>query len=137
MFDCALGLKEIITSKITDIDTSINSNNGNNFTDARVAIEGTAASQEATTKMVDDGDKVTSKMKMPISLNAGLLSTASTGFTQDIKTFLAKPYPLTYGTFQTTDTSGTFPQVRLLETLCALDIYFQKIKGHLGIRATV
>lgn len=102
-----------------------------------MSTEDMTVSQEATTKMVDDGDLITSKMKMPVKLDAGLLTTASTGFLQDINTFLAKPYPLSYGTFQTTDTSGTFPQVRLLETLCALDIYFQKIKGHLGIRATV
>lgn len=76
-------------------------------------------------------------MKMPVRMDAGLLSTASTGFKQDIDTFLAKPYPIYTGAFSTTDTSGTFPVNQVLTTLCALDIYKQKIKGHLGLRCTV
>lgn len=93
--------------------------------------------QMGTTKMVNDGEVPSSRMKMPIRLDAGLITSASTGFQQDIKTFLAKPYPLYYGQFTTGDTPGSFQEYPVFETILSKDIYYSKIKGHLGIRAKV
>jgi len=93
--------------------------------------------KSATTVLVNDGNTVVSQMKNFIRPPEGLLSSASTSTPQDLKTFLAKPYPLVEGTLSSTDTTATFSAVEIFSTLMALPIYKQKVNGHMGIRATV
>lgn len=91
----------------------------------------------ATTTDSNDAEVEIAKMANQVSMNPGLLLSATTGFKQDIVNFLEKPYPLQVGTFQSSDGPGTFPPVQLFKTITAIDIYGSKLKGALGLRATI
>lgn len=90
-----------------------------------------------TTSFTADADTTMAKLTDPYSLDQRLVASASTSLMQDIIAFLAKPYPLYTGTLASTDTSSTFSPFDLFAPLLSKDIYYQKVKGHMGIRADV
>lgn len=122
-------------TQVGNIDTTLNANG---FSQIRTSamMEGDSE-PTGTTKIVNDGETVKAAMQDQVKLGADLLTAASTGQQQDILSFLSKPYPIQTGQLATTDTSGTFPINQLFKSVLDLDIYKQKIKGHMGIRATV
>nr|WPR17566.1 MAG: structural polyprotein [Pseudoscorpian dicistrovirus 2] len=122
------------STTIKDINTSAESNNANNFGQEQTVMP---TEKESTTLIVNEKGVVEASMNMQTSIPLGLKVTASTGMSQDLVDFLAKPYPIQSGVFQATDTSSTFPLNALLGGILSLDIYHQKIKGHLGIRCSV
>jgi hypothetical protein len=91
----------------------------------------------ATTHVVNTGVESTAQVVNPISMMTGITDNASMGTAQDIMTFLAKPYPLRTGSFSTTDTVSTFNIDSIPSALIQIPIFLNKLKGFLGIRATM
>lgn len=76
-------------------------------------------------------------MPMQVPLNSNLLSSASLGLDQDLKTFLEKPFPVVRGVFSTSDVSTSTQIHQVFNQMQAQEIYAHKLRGFLGIRATV
>lgn len=87
--------------------------------------------------MENDGDVNVSKMPMQVPLNANFLSAASLGVSQDLKMFLEKPFPVVRSVFQTSDIPGSTQIHQVFNQMQAQEIYAHKLRGFLGIRATV
>lgn len=93
--------------------------------------------RDATTVNVADAEVVSSQMSMFRDIPSSLLSDASTGIVQDIKTFLAKPVAIQTGVLSTTDTVSTFTGVDVPYDVIQQTPFLDKIRGFVGIRATV
>lgn len=88
-----------------------------------------------TTQVVNDAAEVVSTISHALTMDSGLLISSKSTREQDIHSFLSKPYPIQSGVLSGTDTISTFSPITLYHSILSLDIYNQKIKGHLGFRA--
>lgn len=89
----------------------------------------------STTAFVDKMPGTTSIRPLRMDLDPHLLSSAKYGEAENIYDFLAKPYPLIQGVFQSTDTSTTFTRYQYFQDILTLEPYASKLKGFMGIRA--
>ncbi len=91
--------------------------------------------ESQTTQFANDAEVVIAKVAAPKMLARELLKSAEISKVQDIKDFLAKPYPYLTGNLQSTDVAGTFSAIQVPSSILSTDIYYQKLKGHLGFKA--
>lgn len=91
----------------------------------------------ATTQFVDDSSVVTGTIMRPITGPRDLYTVTVENFTQDIKTFLAKPIIITNNVFQSTDTVSTFADVACPTVWLNNTMIINKLNGFYGIRATM
>lgn len=90
----------------------------------------------STTILENDAEVVVSRMAIPRSLGAGLLSVADTGYAQGIMKFLSKPYRIRDGTW-TSASPYQMHAISLPNELVTLPIYADKLDGYLAFRATI
>lgn len=94
------------------------------------------ASSDQTTVFVSDANANIATIMKPLDMDGSLRSSSITYNSQDIKTFLGKPYKLSTGVLSTTDTVSTFPSVRVPDNAMP-SIFADKLEGYMGFRATV
>jgi len=110
--------------------------NSNNYPEINVEAE-EAHTVDATTGFTSDANVAASRPNVISYVDKLLQSSSSTGFMQDIATFLAKPTILQANNLSIADVIGTplfvnnMPQDGLVNAL-----YADKIRGFLGIRCT-
>jgi hypothetical protein len=95
-----------------------------------------AAAQPTATTTINNDESVEVATMPYVPIHADYLSSGDSGFSQDIKDFLAKPIELQTGVIQSTDTSTTFALMDVLQLHLATTPAVTKVTGFLGIRAT-
>jgi len=95
--------------------------------------------EEATTGFTADANVVSAQPARPIGIDDVIFRSSSTNYQQDIATFLRKPVILSSGVVSTTDTTATvIYQGNLPYDMVNIStLYREKIRGFLGIRATM
>lgn len=93
------------------------------------------AQPTATTNITNDESIEVAKMVVQ-PIHADYLASTDSGFTQDIKEFLAKPIELQTGSISSSDNATTFPNIEVLQSHLANAVSACKVSGFLGIRAT-
>lgn len=97
-----------------------------------------SSTQSATTTINSNDITAIAKFHVPTDIPTSLLSIASTGTEQDIKTFLAKPVLILSGSFDSsTVATGIFDSLQLPEDLFSKEVYKRKLQGYLGVRGKI
>jgi len=112
--------------------------NNNNY--PSTVVEGEQVHDvEATTGFTADAGIVSAAPARPIGIDDVLFRSSSTNFQQDIATFLRKPVILSAGTLSTTDTTSSIIYQGNLpfDMVNVSTLYREKIRGFLGLRATM
>lgn len=111
----------------------------NNFTTVSGESDiNSPSGQQSTTADLTDALVNSTTIASPRDLDSRLLSTISTGYQQDIKQFLSKPFRIRTGTWTSADATGSQKAaIDLPSELIALPIYKIKCEGYLGLRATI
>jgi len=123
--------------------TTLTEDNGVGFLNASGACESERSenslrdaqkNETQTTNFNNDSEVNVAEIKGYKPISTELLSSAKNSKVQDIKDFLAKPYPYLSGNFSNSDTSATFAPFIVPNAILSIDLYKQKLKGHLGFR---
>lgn len=100
-------------------------------------ISDVSPTTNATTTFVSDAAVVSSGITPGKGGTLSLAKKSQIPNVEDIKSFLAKPIIFQKGSFQASDTVSTFTSRDLFNTALGSSILSDKLKGFLGIRATV
>jgi len=97
-----------------------------------------SVSTAATTTFVTDNTEVKVVQANETKVSAGEVAPVTTGMSQDLKTFLAKPVLLSSksGTINTS-TSGVFQTIQLPQDVISNTVFADKLKGFQGLRGTI
>jgi hypothetical protein len=106
------------------------------YEDVRQPTEGLATQIGSTTQNVTDSDVVVATKKDYQPVSSKLVS-ALANPEQDLVDFLSKPIRISSGDFQSTDTGTTFGMFAVLTGILNNEIYANKTKGFLGLKADV
>jgi hypothetical protein len=117
-------------------NTEINASNNFTFTHTDTTKTAVDALPTATTRMNNDAEVAHASINKRVQIDNGLSSNAVNSSEQTIKSFLAKPFPVAQGLFQSSDNSSTFSLFDPMSSVLTNSIYKNKIDGHLGFRAT-
>jgi hypothetical protein len=103
---------------------------------------GAKENRDATTVDTNDAMSIVAGRMNPVSMDSTLTSTGSSLYTQGVKEFLQKPVVVATGTISTLDsTPGVdltgFPIVLDAVWLSSFPVWWQKLQGYMGIRATL
>jgi hypothetical protein len=89
---------------------------------------------DSTTVNNADAETLQSEITFFRDIPSELLSSASTGIVQDIKTFLAKPVAIQSGVLSSSDTVSTFTPIDVPYDVIQLTPFLDKMKGFMGFR---
>jgi hypothetical protein len=94
-----------------------------------------ASNSHSTTTFITDANVVTGTVNKQTRVSDKFVSSNSTGFSQDIVSFLQKPMELLSGSLSATDTVSTFAKIPLPSTALQNTLFQAKISGFLGFKA--
>jgi len=98
--------------------------------------EGSEQVAATTTFNVDSG-VVTNQEEHKITINRDLYDISTDNYTQEIKTFLAKPFAIYSNSFAASQSVSTFPDIAFPNILFTNTLMTKKLEGFFGFRATL
>lgn len=125
--------KNTTNESLDGVPVSLNTTQ-NNYNQSH-EVGSSSAQNGLTTTDVVVGESVIAQPLNPMALPSSLNST-DTGVVQDIKSFLAKPRRIIIGNLSAADTSTSLPSQKLFSDILNSAIYTDKIRGHIGFKAT-
>jgi hypothetical protein len=91
---------------------------------------------KTTTMDENDAATVVVKISNPMDLDSTLVSTADSGYTQNVIQFLQKPYRIRSGNWSAAS-AALLHAIAMPEEMLALPIYANKVDGYLAFKATL
>jgi hypothetical protein len=91
---------------------------------------------DSTTKFINDKESSFATIIKPKSMDPSFYKSSTDTISQEIRDFLSKPVIIQQGTFTTTDTFSTFPELLMPTTFNTSPVIKDKLSGYAGFRAT-
>lgn len=100
-------------------------------------MEASEPVQAATTTFISDSSVVRAAENHDKGPTLSIAKKSQVTNVEDIKRFLAKPVTILSSSFSNTDTVSTFAPIAAFQSICSQPLIADKLRGFLGIRATI
>jgi len=117
------------TTEVKQPSTNLFSNDTEDATRATSVVE--------TTVFASDANATEAKIIAPYSLDDAITSSSMVTNSQDLKSFLSRPFVVLSGVFSTIDTVQAGPDIQFPEMIRMIPMIGDKMKGFRGFRADI